>query len=246
MANFRLELCYDGSRYRGWQRLGDSEHTIQGKLEQVISRMVGKPTEVIGSGRTDGGVHAMGQVANFHAETVLSSAEILSYLRRYLPEDIGVMAVTQVDPRFHSRYQALEKTYRYRIWNADMPCVFERKYVWQLPEPLNTDAMAAGAALLLGTHDFLPFSSLKRSKKSTVRTLRKLDIARVGPELQITAAADGFLYHMVRILVGTLVDIGQGKLPTSEIQAIFEAGVRADAGQTAPPQGLCLMEVRYP
>lgn len=246
MANFRLDLCYDGSRYRGWQRLGDSEHTIQGKLEQVISRMVGKPTEVIGSGRTDGGVHAMGQVANFHAETVLSSAEILSYLRRYLPEDIGVMAVTQVDPRFHSRYQALEKTYRYRIWNADMPCVFERKYVWQLPEPLNTDAMAAGAALLLGTHDFLPFSSLKRSKKSTVRTLRKLDIARVGPELQITAAADGFLYHMVRILVGTLVDIGQGKLPTSEIQAIFEAGVRADAGQTAPPQGLCLMEVRYP
>lgn len=156
------------------------------------------------------------------------------------------MAVTQVDPRFHSRYQALEKTYRYRIWNADMPCVFERKYVWQLPEPLNTDAMAAGAALLLGTHDFLPFSSLKRSKKSTVRTLKKLDIARVGPELQITAVADGFLYHMVRILVGTLVDIGQGKLPTSEIQAIFEAGVRADAGQTAPPQGLCLMEVRYP
>lgn len=246
MANFRLDLCYDGSRYRGWQRLGDSEHTIQGKLEQVISRMVGKPTEVIGSGRTDGGVHAMGQVANFHAETVLSSAEILSYLRRYLPEDIGVMAVTQVDPRFHSRYQALEKTYRYRIWNADMPCVFERKYVWQLPEPLNTDAMAAGAALLLGTHDFLPFSSLKRSKKSTVRTLKKLDIARVGPELQITAVADGFLYHMVRILVGTLVEFGQGKLPTSEISAIFESGVRADAGQTAPPQGLCLMEVRYP
>ena len=211
MANFRLDLCYDGSRYRGWQRLGDSEHTIQGKLEQVISRMVGKPTEVIGSGRTDGGVHAMGQVANFHAETVLSSAEILSYLRRYLPEDIGVMAVTQVDPRFHSRYQALEKTYRYRIWNADMPCVFERKYVWQLPEPLYTDAMAAGAALLLGTHDFLPFSSLKRSKKSTVRTLRKLDIARVGPELQITAVADGFLYHMVRILVvrpGQAADFG--------------------------------------
>ena len=109
MANFRLDLCYDGSRYRGWQRLGDSEHTIQGKREQVISRMVGKPTEVIGSGRTDGGVHAMGQVANFHAETALSSAEILSYLRRYLPEDIGVMAVTQVDPRFHSRYQAWKR-----------------------------------------------------------------------------------------------------------------------------------------
>ncbi len=246
MANFRLDLCYDGSRYRGWQRLGDSEHTIQGKLEQVISRMVGRPTEVIGSGRTDGGVHAMGQVANFHAETALSAAEILAYLRRYLPEDIGVLAVTEVDPRFHSRYQAAEKTYRYRIWNADVPCVFERKYVWQVPEPLNLDAMAAGAALLLGTHDFLPFSSLKKSKKSTVRTLKQLEINRVGPELQITAVADGFLYHMVRILVGTLVDIGQGKLLPAEISAVFEAGVRADAGQTAPPQGLCLMEVKYP
>ena len=246
MANFRLELCYDGSRYRGWQRLGDSEHTIQGKLEQVISRMVGKPTEVIGSGRTDGGVHAMGQVANFHAETVLSSAEILAYLRRYLPEDIGVIAVTQVDPRFHSRYQAVEKTYRYRIWNAGTPCVFERKYVWQVPVPLDTEAMEAGAELLLGTHDFLPFSSLKRSKKSTVRTLKKLDIVRVGPELQITAVADGFLYHMVRILVGTLVEIGQGNLVPAEIPTIFESGVRTDAGLTAPPQGLCLMEVRYP
>ena len=246
MANFRLDLCYDGSRYRGWQRLGDSEHTIQGKLEQVISRMVGRPTEVIGSGRTDGGVHAMGQVANFHAETALSAAEILAYLRRYLPEDIGVLAVTEVDPRFHSRYQAAEKTYRYRIWNAGVPCVFERKYVWQVPEPLNLDAMAAGAALLLGTHDFLPFSSLKKSKKSTVRTLKQLEINRVGPELQITAVADGFLYHMVRILVGTLVDIGQGKLLPAEISAVFEAGVRADAGQTAPPQGLCLMEVKYP
>ena len=246
MANFRLDLCYDGSRYRGWQRLGDSEHTIQGKLEQVISRMVGRPTEVIGSGRTDGGVHAMGQVANFHAETALSAAEILAYLRRYLPEDIGVLAVTEVDPRFHSRYQAAEKTYRYRIWNAGVPCVFERKYVWQVPEPLNLDAMAAGAALLLGTHDFLPFSSLKKSKKSSVRTLKQLEINRVGPELQITAVADGFLYHMVRILVGTLVDIGQGKLLPAEISAVFEAGVRADAGQTAPPQGLCLMEVKYP
>ena len=210
------------------------------------SRMVGRPTEVIGSGRTDGGVHAMGQVANFHAETALSAAEILAYLRRYLPEDIGVLAVTEVDPRFHSRYQAAEKTYRYRIWNADVPCVFERKYVWQVPEPLNLDAMAAGAALLLGTHDFLPFSSLKKSKKSTVRTLKQLEINRVGPELQITAVADGFLYHMVRILVGTLVDIGQGKLLPAEISAVFEAGVRAVAGQTAPPQGLCLMEVKYP
>ena len=245
MANFRLDLCYDGSRYRGWQRLGDSEHTIQGKLEQVISRMVGRPTEVIGSGRTDGGVHAMGQVANFHAETALSAAEILAYLRRYLPEDIGVLAVTEVDPRFHSRYQAAEKTYRYRIWNADVPCVFERKYVWQVPEPLNLDAMAAGAALLLGTHDFLPFSSLKKSKKSTVRTLKQLEINRVGTELQITAVADGFLYHMVRILVGTLLEVGRGEREAGDLPAVLAARDRSAAGFTAPPQGLTLVSVDY-
>lgn len=246
MANYRLDLCYDGSRYRGWQRLGNADLTIQGKLEQVLSRMLGRETEVIGSGRTDGGTHALGQVANFHGETAMTCPEILAYLRQYLPEDIGVKGVTAVDERFHSRYNALEKTYRYRIWNSDAPCVFERKYVWQLPDALDLPAMEAAAALLLGTHDFLPFSSLKRSKKSTVRTLRRLDLCRVGPEVQITATADGFLYHMVRILVGTLVEVGRGQRQPAEIPAIFESGRRAGAGETVPAKGLCLMEVRYP
>lgn len=245
MGNYRLDLCYDGSRYRGWQRLDKTDLTIQGKLEQVLSRMLGEETEVIGSGRTDGGTHALGQVANFHGTTALTCDEILAYLRHYLPEDIGVIAVTAVDERFHSRYNAVEKTYRYRIWNSAAPCVFERKYVWQMPEPLDLERMEAAASLLLGTHDFLPFSSLKKSKKSTVRTLRRLEIQRIGSEVQITVTGDGFLYHMVRILVGTLVEVGRGQRDPAEISAIFETGIRSEAGETVPAKGLCLMEVTY-
>lgn len=245
MGNYRLDLCYDGSRYRGWQRLDKTDLTIQGKLEQVLSRMLGEETEVIGSGRTDGGTHALGQVANFHGTTVLTCDEILAYLRHYLPEDIGVIAVTAVDERFHSRYNAVEKTYRYRIWNSAAPCVFERKYVWQMPEPLDLERMEAAASLLLGTHDFLPFSSLKKSKKSTVRTLLRLEIQRIGSEVQITVTGDGFLYHMVRILVGTLVEVGRGQRDPAEISAIFETGIRSEAGETVPAKGLCLMEVTY-
>ena len=127
MKNFRIDLCYDGSRYKGWQRLGQGENTIQAKLEQTLSRMLNEAVEVSGSGRTDAGVHAEGQVANFHSNTTLSAEEICSQLRQYLPEDIGVLSVTQVDDRFHSRLNAVEKTYRYRIWNEETPCVFERK-----------------------------------------------------------------------------------------------------------------------
>ena len=189
MGNFRLDLCYDGTRYRGWQRLGNSDATIQGKLEQVLGRMTGQAVEVIGSGRTDAGVHALGQVANFHADTAMTAPEILAYLRAYLPEDIGVTAVTAVDERFHSRYNALEKTYCYRIFHSDSPCVFQRRYVYQMAEPLDLEAMEAGAARLLGQHDFLPFSSLKKAKKSTVRTLplrlpvrsAAMEYARVSP-----------------------------------------------------------------
>ena len=245
MRNFRLLLTYDGSRYRGWQRLGNSDLTIQGKLEQVLSRMVQAPVEVIGSGRTDAGVHAMGQTANFHCETDLSEPEILDYLRRYLPEDIGVLSVEEAEPRFHSRYHALEKTYRYRIWNSDRPCVFERRYVWQVPEPLDVDVMAQAAEEFLGTHDFLAFCSNKHFKKSPVRTITSFRVERVGPEIWFTITGDGFLYNMVRILVGTLLAVGRGELTREQIPVIFESRTRELAGETVPAKGLCLMEVRY-
>ena len=176
MRNFKMILCYDGSRYRGWQRLGDSDHTIQGKLEAVLSRMTGHTVEVIGSGRTDAGVHAMGQTANFHCNTTMTSSEILLYLRHYLPEDIGVISLEEVDDRFHSRFHAVEKTYRYRIWNSDLPCVFDRRYVYPFNERLDIPAMQKAASVFLGTHDFLAFCSNKHFKKSSMRTIHLFDV----------------------------------------------------------------------
>lgn len=245
MRNFKLLLTYDGSRYRGWQRLGDSDNTIQGKLEQVLSRMVGQPVEVIGSGRTDAGAHALGQTANFHCRTEKNCREILDYLRQYLPEDIGVVSVEEADNRFHSRYNAVEKTYCYRIWNSDLPCVFERKYVWTLAEPLDVETMAEAAQVFVGTHDFLAFCSNKHFKKSSVRTIHRFTVERVGPEIRFTVTGDGFLYNMVRILVGTLLAVSRGDLTKERLPRILESRVRENAGETVPARGLCLMEVRY-
>lgn len=246
MRNFRLLLAYDGSRYRGWQRLGDSEQTIQGKLENVVSRMVNEPVEVIGSGRTDAGAHAIGQVANFHCETELTTAEIRSYLQHYLPEDIGVLKVEEVDSRFHSRYGAISKTYQYRIWNSDLPCVFQRKYVWVVEEPLCVESMNQAAQAFVGTHDFKAFCSNKRFKKSTVRTIETFSVERVEDEIVFSVTGDGFLYNMVRIMVGTLVAVGRGDLRREQIPEIFDSQVREQAGETVPAKGLCLMEVCYP
>ena len=245
MRNFKLLLTYDGSRYKGWQRLGNTDNTIQGKLESVVSRMLQTPTEVIGSGRTDAGVHALGQVANFHGETEMTCDEILQYLRQYLPEDVGVISVEEADPRFHSRLSAKGKTYVYRIWNSQAPCVFERRYLWKLPEELDIDAMKCAATHFLGTHDFLAFCSNKHFKKSSVRTIHGLQIEKSGDEIRFTVSGDGFLYNMVRIIVGTLVDVGQGKRPAEEIDAIFASGKRENAGAMAPACGLYLAEVKY-
>ena len=150
MRNLRLDICYDGTRYRGWQRLPGREDTIQGKLETALSRILGEPIEVSGSGRTDAGVHARGQVANFHCESELPSAEILANLRRYLPEDIGIYSCKEASPRFHARLNAREKTYCYRIWNSEAPCVFARRFVAVMPEQLDVEAMKQAAGLLLG------------------------------------------------------------------------------------------------
>jgi len=176
----------------------------------------------------------------------MTCVEILAYLRQYLPEDIGVISVEEVDDRFHSRFHAVEKTYRYRIWNSDAPCVFDRKYVWQISEPLDVAAMDEAAQLFLGSHDFLAFCSNKHFKKSSVRTITAFRVERIGPEIQFFVTGDGFLYNMVRILVGTLVSIGRGERTKEEIPGILASRVREHAGETAPARGLCLMEVQYP
>ena len=244
MRNLRLDICYDGSRYRGWQRLPGKAETIQGKLETALSRILGEPIEISGSGRTDAGVHAVGQVANFHCESTMPSGEILENLRRYLPEDIGIYSCRDVSPRFHARLNAKEKTYRYRIWNSDKPCVFERRFAAVMPETLNLEAMKAAAEMLCGEHDFSAFCGNAKMKKSTVRFIRSIEIIRCGEELQLFFTGNGFLHNMVRILVGTLVEVGRGDRSVESVEQLF-GGKRAEAGFLAPPQGLCLMEVEY-
>ncbi len=244
MRNLRLDLCYDGTRYRGWQRLPGREDTIQGKLETALSRILEEPVAVSGSGRTDAGVHAKGQVANFHCQSGMPSGEILENLRRYLPEDIGIYSCRDVSPRFHARLNAREKTYLYRIWNSDQPCVFQRRYVAVMPERLDLAAMEAAAEKLLGQHDFSAFCGNAKMKKSTIRFLRSVEITRQGQEIHLCFTGNGFLQGMVRILTGTLVEVGRGQRSPESIPELF-GGRRAEAGFLAPPQGLCLMEVIY-
>ncbi len=244
MPNLRLDICYDGTRYRGWQRLPGRDDTIQGKLETALSRILDEPVQISGSGRTDAGVHAQGQVASFHCESTMPPQEILSQLRRYLPEDIGIYSCKVVSPRFHARLNAKEKTYRYRIWNSDAPCVFQRRFVTIMPEPLDLAAMEQAAGLLVGEHDFSAFCGNAKIKKSTVRFLRSVEIQRQGEEVVLLFTGNGFLHNMVRILVGTLVEVGRGQRQPDSIPALF-GGKRADAGFLAPPQGLCLQEVVY-
>jgi len=244
MRNIRLDICYDGTRYRGWQRLANSEDTVQGKLETALSRILVETVEISGSGRTDAGVHARGQVASFHCENPMDCGQLLAQLRRYLPEDIGIYSCKEASPRFHARLNAKEKTYCYRIWNSDTPCVFERRYVTVLAQPLDIPAMETAATYLIGSHDFSAFCGNPKMKKSTVRYIRQILIDRLGNELRISVTGNGFLYNMVRILVGTLVEVGLGQRKPYSISELF-GGKRADAGQLMPPQGLCLMEVIY-
>ena len=244
MRNLRLDICYDGTRYRGWQRLPGKEDTIQGKLEVTLSRILDEEIEISGSGRTDAGVHARGQVANFHCENPMKTEEILLRLRRYLPEDIGIYSCKEVSPRFHARLNAKEKTYCYRIWNSNSPCVFDRRFVAVIPESLDIAAMKRAAEMFLGEHDFSAFCGNAKMKKSTVRYIRSLDIQHHGEEIRIVVTGNGFLHNMVRILVGTLIEVGRGVRTPETIPGLF-GGRRADAGFLAPPQGLCLQEVFY-
>ncbi len=244
MRNIRLDICYDGTRYNGWQRQTAHDNTIQGKLETALSRILGEPIEISASGRTDTGVHARGQVANFHTGSGMDCADLLAELRKYLPEDIGIYSCREVSPRFHARLNALEKTYQYRLWNSDQPCVFDRRFVAVMEEYMDVEAMNGAAQLLLGTHDFSAFCANKKMKKSTVRTIKSFSVERAGNEIRFTVTGNGFLHNMVRILVGTLVEVGRGERPADSIPALF-GGKRENAGFLAPGKGLCLMEVRY-
>lgn len=251
MLNYKIKIQYDGTRYKGWQRQKSTDTTIQGKIEAVLQKQFGRAIEIDGSGRTDAGVHAMGQIANFRlhsheADQFGQTPEKLQLLlNAYLPEDIVVVEARLASERFHSRLNAVEKTYKYRIWNSQIPNVFERKFLCQIEETLDTEAMNSAAKVLLGTHDFAAFCGNAKMKKSTVRSIYEIRIDILGDEICITYRGNGFLQNMVRILTGTLVEVGLGHLSVQDVTDILSSKTRSQAGPMMPANGLILWEVKY-
>ena len=295
--NYKITVQYDGTRYKGWQVQNSTDMTIQGKLQEILKKMTGEDVEVIGSGRTDAGVHAKGQIANFHisaqaskryqvsegadektrkmaelmarrkamltkaaeaikenkVETVdsvkadrFTPKSIQEYINKHLPDDIAVTIVEKVDERFHSRYNAVSKWYRYRIHTSEQANVFERKYLYTYTAaPLDVEKMKKAASYMVGRYDWKSFCGNKNMKKSTVRTVSAVDIRQKGSEITLDFRGEGFLQNMIRIMVGTLVEVGDGRRDPDSIPQAIRAMDRGAAGFTAPPQGLCLMEVYY-
>ena len=242
--NYKLTVAYDGSRYYGWEHQPDKP-TIQGKLEDVLSRMTDAPVDVIGAGRTDAGVHAKAMTASAVLDTELSPEAIRDYMNRYLPDDICVREVRAASERFHARYKAVGKTYCYTCYVGALKPVFDRKYVLTLDGVPDVAAMQRAAALLVGEHDFKSFCGNPKMKKSTVRLVDSIEIVQKRDYLYLNFHGTGFLQNMVRILVGTLLEVGFGKRPAEQMPAILEARDRTQAGYTVPPQGLCLVKVDY-
>ncbi len=245
MQNYKLTLQYDGTKYNGWQRQGNTANTIQGKLNEIISKYLAEEIDIAGSGRTDAGVHAYGQVANFKTRKLLDTETFMADMNHYLPHDIRVITVEAVDDRFHARLSALSKTYEYVIDNGKVSDVFARKYAWRIEEPLNVEEMKKAAEFLTGTHDYTSFCGNKKFKKSAVRTVTDITIEESSGKIKISYTGNGFLQNMVRIMTGTLVEVGLGKRQADTMPAILAAKSREAAGMMAPPEGLFLKNVNY-
>lgn len=243
--NYKMIVAYDGSRYYGWEHQPNTDLTIQGKLENVLSLMTDSMVQVLGAGRTDAGVHAKGMVCHAHMDTSLPCEEILAYMNRYLPDDICVREVRIASERFHSRYNAVGKTYCYTCYVGDLKPLFNRKYVYTPPQKPDVEKMKEAAKYLVGEHDFASFCSNPKMKKSTVRIVDKIEIEQSGSYLNLTFHGTGFLQHMVRIMTGTLLEVGFGKRTPESMVELLEARDRKKAGYTAPAQGLCLIQVDY-
>lgn len=243
--NYKLKISYDGSRYFGWEHQPDRE-TIQGKIETVLARMVDKDmVDVIGAGRTDAGVHARAMIANVHLDTQMSPEEIRDYANRYLPDDIAILEVREAADRFHARYKAVGKTYQYTCFDGPVKPVFDRKYYTPLDQKLDVEAMQEAAHFLEGKHDYKSFCGNSRMKKSTVRIVDTITVRRRKGYVYLTFHGTGFLQNMVRIMSGTLIEVGLGRKRPEEVGEILEACDRKVAGPTAPAKGLCLLKVDY-
>lgn len=254
MQNIKLTLCYDGTRYSGWQKQGNTANTIQGKLEAAIGQITGEQVEIHGSGRTDAGVHALAQVANVKLRGRIAPAQLMERLNGILPEDIAVTGAEEVDERFHARLSAVRKTYQYRLYIGNAKPVFDRRQVTVPVElsaaeraRLDVEAMREAAGYLLGVHDFTSFCGNPSFKKSAVRRIDSLEISEngAGDELVLRITGDGFLQNMVRIITGTLIEVGKGAIKPEEMKAVLAAKDRKKAGPMAPAKGLALVEVEY-
>ena len=245
MNNYRLTIQYDGGRYKGWQRLGNSENTIQGKIENVLSEMAETKTEIIGGSRTDAGVHALAQIANFKISKNLTESEIKNYLNKYLPQDISIKEVVVVPESFHARYNAKDKIYLYKIWNKEYTNPFMRKYSMHIEKPLNIKRMKKACQYFIGEHDFTAFSNAKSKKKSMVREINFIDIEENAGFIQIRVRGNGFLYNMVRRIVGTLIEVGLNEVEGKNIPSIINSRERNQAGYITDVCGLYLEEIEY-
>lgn len=244
MPRFKLIVAYDGTNYNGFARQPNAV-TIQGTLEAAISTIVGKETLILGAGRTDRGVHAKGQCCVFDAETKVPVERMARAINSQLPADIAVQSVEIVDQDFHPRFGAKRKTYRYQILNTKLRDPFLYKYAWLYPYNINVDIMREAAAHMIGEHDFACFCAAGSTVKDTVRSIYSINIKEENGLITVDICGNGFLYNMVRIIVGTLIHVNEGKLSTGDIPKIIESKDRRLAGPTAPPQGLTMLDIIY-
>ena len=241
----KLTIQYDGTEYSGWQSQSAGTRTVQGAIEAVVARIEGERRPLFGAGRTDAGVHALGQVAHVDVEKRLDPKTWALAINSWLDRDVRVMRVEEVDDRFHARRLALGKLYRYRIWTGPFVSPFVRRYVAHVPRAHDVRAMKEAARLLVGRHDFEAFTVADRTTKTSVRSLRRLDVTREGEELVVEAEADGFLRAMVRMIAGTLLAVGDGRIAVEQVGRALAERRRDLVGSTAPAAGLTLVRVDY-
>ena len=244
MRHFKLVVEYDGTDLCGWQRQ-DNGPTVQGHLEDAVWRLLGERVAVRGAGRTDAGVHADGQVASFDLELNIPPHGLLRGLNSILPPDVALVDAAEAAPDFDARFSARGKVYRYTVWTHSVRSPRRARSAWHVRQPVDTDAVRRAAAVLVGEHDFRAFRASDCDRRTTIRIVRRLDVERQGPVLTFDIEATAFLKNMVRIVVGTLVDVGRGRIEETAVAEMLVTGARSTGGMTAPPQGLTLLRVNY-